>query len=134
MATTAVSSYPQLVKRAGVALGEVTKVGDLEFINETVPATSMESGGWKEKISGQLKEVSDLVIVMNYVALGLDLLMADWAAGTASSYTVTYKNTEVGTFTAICSKVKVLGSEADKPDAPQQAEITFEVTGASTLT
>jgi hypothetical protein len=61
-------------------------------------------------------------------------LLGDQAAGTVSDYTITYNNTEVGTFTALVGKVTVLGTEADNPSKPQQAEITLEITGAFTLT
>ena len=106
--TSAVSQYPILVKRAGSALGEVLKVGDLEFIQESVPATSMEGAGWKEKIASGLKEVADFTVTLAYTAGGLDTLMGDWSAGTLSAYTVTYLNAEVGTFSAIVTHVKIL--------------------------
>jgi hypothetical protein len=134
MATQAVASYPILVKRSDTALGEVVKVGDLEFIQEAVPATNMESGGWKEKIASGLKEVADFVVTLNYTAGGLDTLMGDWSAGTLSSYTVTYNNTEVGTFSAIVTHIKALGADADAPSAPQQAEVTFAISGTASLT
>lgn len=135
MTTAAVSQYPMLVKRETVAIGEVTKVGDLEFINSSVPATNFESGGWKEKISSGLKEVADVVLTVNYTAGGLDTLMGDWSAGTVSDYTITYANAEVGTFTALVTHVKVLGASAESPtDKTLSAEVTLEVTGSASLT
>lgn len=135
MTTSAVAQYPILTKRDGAALGECTKVGDLEFIHETVPATNFESGGWKEKIASKLKEVADFVVTLNYTAGGLDTLMGDWSAGTVSPYTVTYLNAEVGTFSALVSHIKVLGASAESPaDKPLSAEITFEITGSASLT
>jgi hypothetical protein len=135
MTTNAVSQYPILVDRSAASIGEITKVGDLEFIQESVPATHMESGGWKEKIASGLKEVADFVCTINYTAAGLDTLMGDWSAGTVSSYTVTYANAEVGTFSALVTHIKVLGADADAPaDKPLSAEITFEITGSASLT
>lgn len=132
--TDAVKQYPMLLKREGTALGEVTKIGDFEMIQESVPATSMESGGWKEKISSGLKEVADFVFTISYVEGDLDLLQTDWAAGTVSTYTITYANTVVATFEALCTHIKVLGSDAENPaDKPLSAEITLEATGSSTL-
>jgi hypothetical protein len=134
MTTSAVSSYPILVDRSAASLGEIVKVGDLEFIHESVPATHMESGGWKEKIAGGLKEVADFSVTLNYTAAGLDTLMGDWSAGTVSSYTVTFNNAEVGTFSALVTHIKAKGADADNPSAPQQAEVTFAITGSASLT
>lgn len=89
MTTGAKIAHGTTFKRAGVAIAEVTKLGDFEIETDDVEVTNSGSNGWVEKIPG-LKSGKDITIECNYIPTDAvqQALVTDQAAGTISSFTI----------------------------------------------
>jgi hypothetical protein len=110
------SAYP--------ALGEVVSIDPPEFMNSAVEATNHSSGGFREFISGGLKEMGEFKATLNAVPANVATLVTDLAAGTKSRYQIAYPNGHKQTFGALVTAIKPLTADAQSPDV-QKIEVTF---------
>lgn len=140
MTTDAVTNYGVTLEigdgatptEAFTSIGEIISIEAPELINEAVEATNHSSGGWKEYISGGLKEVSEFKATINYVSTDAASLIGKVEDGTKSNFKMTFPNTDVWVFSALVTTFKPLGADAQSPET-LQAEVTFRPTGSSTL-
>lgn len=130
--TDATTTYGVLLKKSTVLIGEVSSVDGMELSKEALEATFHSNGGWREFITSGLKSLSEFKAVVNYTDGGLSTLITDWSAGTLGSYTLTYANTDVWTFTALVTKIKPSSADAKSPDT-LTAEITFVPSGTASV-
>ena len=133
MTTAATTNYGTLLKKATVVQGEVTNIQPPSLSNPSVEATNHSSSGWREFISGGLKELSEFTADVNFTSgVTVSGFLTDVNAGTAASYSLTFPNTAVWTFNAIPTSFQPASADAASPDA-LKATVTLRPTGATTL-
>ena len=118
-----------------VTIGEIVSIEPPEVMNETVETTNHSSGGWKEFVSGGLREVSEFTATINFVDANVTNLYNNMISGSVVNfYRVSFPDdgSTTWTFKALVTSVKPAGAEADSPEA-LQAEITFRPSGSTVL-
>jgi predicted secreted protein len=139
--TSAKSNYGTLLKvgdgqevETFASIGEVVNIDPPELINEAVEATNHGSGGWKEFVSGGLKELTEFTTTVNFVDAAVTALYNDLVAGTEKNYQIVFPDdgSTTWTFAALVVGIKPMSVDAASPEA-LQAEIKFRPTGANVL-
>lgn len=115
-------------------VGEVVSLDIPEIVAEALEATSHSSGGWKESVSGNLKELVEFTATINFTSAYIATIYADLAAGTVKSYQVQFPDDGLTkwTFDAIVTGLKPLSADAGSPEV-LQAEVKFQPTGANVV-
>lgn len=142
MATLAESNYGTLLKigdggtptEVFTVIGEVVSIDPPELVNEAIESTNHSSGGWKEFISGGLKELTEFTATINFVDVDITALYNLAVAGTPKNYQIVFPDNgnTTWTFAALVVSVKPLSADAQSPEA-LQAEVKFQPTGANVL-
>ena len=91
MASTAKAAFGTTLKKATVAIAELTSIGAVGVTREMIDATSHDSAdGYKEYIPG-LIDTAELPIegILDKGDAGQTALLTDLEAGTLGSYTIT---------------------------------------------
>ena len=130
--TDALTNYGTLLKKATTVIGEVVVLDPPELLNEAVEATNHSSGGYREYIPSQLKELSEFTATVNFVtASGI---MNDVVAGTKATYSIEFPDdgTTTWTFDAYVTGFKPESADASSPEA-LKATVTFRPTGTVTI-
>jgi hypothetical protein len=135
--TDAKSNYGTRLK-SGSALvldvGEVISIDPPEIINEPVEATSMSSGGWREVVSGGLKEVAEFSATINFTDTYVSTIYSDVSGSVSKLYQIQFPDdgSTKWTFNAFVTSLKPLSADAQSPEA-LQAEVKFQPSGSMTV-
>jgi hypothetical protein len=113
----------------------VVSIDPPELTNASVEATNHASGGWREFISGGLKELSEFSILVNMASGTSSSMQGALTTGSSASYAIEFTDEELSiwTFNALVTGYKPEPADATAPEA-LQATITFRPTGVPTLT
>lgn len=124
------TNYGTYLKKAATVLGEIVNIDPPELINEAVESTNHSSGGYREFISGGLRELTEFTCTVNFIGVTVSGIMTDVVAGTKASYSIEFTDdaTTKWTFDAIPTSFKPSAMDAQSPDV-LQAEITLRPSG-----
>jgi hypothetical protein len=132
-ASTAVSNYGTLLKKATVTIGEITVLDPPELSNAAVEVTNHSSGGWREFIPGGLKALSPFTAEVNFTnAVTVSGMMSDTVAGTVAAYSIVFPESTTWAFNAFPTSFKPGSADAQSPDA-LSATVTFQPTSTGTI-
>ena len=135
MTTSAIMAQGVVLTREGDPIAEITKISPQSNKQDTVDVTTLSSvGNYREFIAGW-KDAGELQIEGNFVAgdtLGQQMLLADFEAGTVSSYVLTFPTAITATlaFEALVTEFGI-GGFAVGDKVPFSA--TLKISGASDL-
>lgn len=121
-------SFDVNVSGSYVVLGEIKTVALPEIVNTSLDSTNYSSGGWKEKIASDLKEIPPFTSTINFNTSASPLI-ADVINGTKKNYRIGYPNSTSWTFNGLITRFKVMDSDASAPNV-LRASVTIEPSGS----
>lgn len=137
MTTIAKSNYGTRLKVASpytADIGELVSIDNPELLAEAVEATHQGSAGWRDFVSGGLKELSEFTCTINYTDVSSSAVVLDLVTSGSKSYQIQFPDDGATkwTFGAIVTGFKPLSADAQSPEG-LTAEIKFQPTGANVL-
>jgi len=144
--TGAISDYGCILKMGDgatpenfTAIAEVVSVPPPGLDNPTIEGTSHGSGGYREFISGKLKEIPEFTINISFVPTAATHnvttgLLSKVVSGAVTNFQFVFPNLSATTwsFSAVVSKFAPAEADATSPK-PLATAITFRPTGTPTL-
>jgi len=137
--TIAVQNYGTLLKKGTTTLAEVVSITPPSVTNEPVEVTNHGSGGWKEYISGGLKELGEFKVKVNWIPNNGQYAVAsgilyDVTNGVKATYSLVFPTSPATTWSFDCYVVEIAPEEIDAQNPEGLgATITFRPTGTPTL-